>query len=99
MAGVSENRQVLVVVDVPRLYVKGDKLRLEQILSNLLSNAVKYSPKGGRVKLSATVKKGEAIISVLDSGPGIPPAKIDQVFDRFRQVQDPDRQMPGTGLV
>jgi PAS domain S-box-containing protein len=98
VAGISENRQVLIMVDVPGLHVRGDKLRLEQVLSNLLSNAVKYSPKGGRVKLSAAVKNNSVVISVLDSGPGIPAAKIDQVFDRFRQVQDPDRQMPGTGL-
>jgi signal transduction histidine kinase len=98
VAGAAETRQVMVVVDVPDLHVKGDKLRLEQILSNLLSNAVKYSPVGGRVRLTASSQNGQALISVFDNGLGISANKIDQVFDRFKQVQDPDHQMPGTGL-
>ncbi|MBS2011200.1 MAG: PAS domain S-box protein [Cyanobacteria bacterium SZAS TMP-1] len=98
VAGLTQSRNVLIVVDVPTLFVKGDSMRLEQVLSNLLSNAVKYSPVGGRVAVQATSQNGQAVISVADQGPGISPAKIDQVFERFKQVQDPGKQQAGTGL-
>ena len=98
VAGLSQSRKVLVVVDVPALFVKADAMRLEQVLSNLLSNAIKYSPEGGRVSLRAAVQNGQAVVSVIDNGPGISPNKLGQVFERFKQVQDPGLQMPGTGL-
>jgi PAS domain S-box-containing protein len=99
VAGLAVARNVLLVVDVPSLTVKGDPLRLEQVMSNLLSNAVKYSPEGGRVTLKAAATGGQALITVVDYGLGISPAKLDQVFERHRQVQDPGRQEPGTGRV
>jgi PAS domain S-box-containing protein len=98
ITALTESRKVLVVAEVPAMYVKGDPLRLEQILSNLLSNAVKYSPEGGRVTVSVTAQNGHAVVAVVDHGPGISPAKLGQVFERFKQVQDPGHQEPGTGL-
>jgi len=98
VGGLTQRGNVLIVTDLPALYVKGDALRLEQVLSNLLSNAVKYSPNGGRVTLKGVEKNGQAIITVADNGPGISPAKMDLVFERFKQVQDPGKQVAGTGL-
>jgi PAS domain S-box-containing protein len=92
------SHNVLVVVDVPAVMVKGDATRLEQVISNLLSNAVKYSPEGGRVTLRASTANGKAVITVIDHGLGISSAKLDQVFERHSQVQDPGHQEPGTGL-
>jgi len=86
-----------VEASLPPLYADAD--RLHQVLTNLISNAVKVSPKGGTIRLSGTRKGGFALISVADEGPGIPPDKLEQIFERFYQERDPENSRPlGTGL-
>jgi phosphoserine phosphatase RsbU/P len=86
-----------VEADLPPLYADAD--RLHQVLTNLLANAVKFSPEGGTVRLSGISKEGFALISVADKGPGIPPDRLEQIFERFHQVRDPQKSHPlGTGL-
>jgi PAS domain S-box-containing protein len=84
----------------PRLpIVAGDRDRLIQIVSNLVNNAVKYSPDGGKVTLSTRGEGGFALVSVADTGLGIPPDEIGHVFERFRRVRSGAAQsIPGTGL-
>jgi PAS domain S-box-containing protein len=84
----------------PRLpIVVGDRDRLTQVVSNLVNNAVKYSPDGGMVTLSTRAEDGFALISVTDTGLGIPPDEIGHVFERFRRVRSGAAQsIPGTGL-
>jgi PAS domain S-box-containing protein len=84
----------------PRLpIVAGDRDRLIQVLSNLVNNAVKYSPDGGTVTLASRVEGRFALISVTDTGVGIPPDEIGHVFERFRRVRSGAAQsIPGTGL-
>ena len=84
----------------PRLpIVAGDRDRLIQVVSNLVNNAVKYSPDGGRVTLSTRGEGGFALVSVTDTGLGIPPDEIGHVFERFRRVRSGAAQsIPGTGL-
>ena len=84
----------------PRLpIVTGDRDRLVQVVSNLVNNAVKYSPDGGMVTLSTRADGGFALISVADTGLGIPPDEIGHVFERFRRVRSGAAQsIPGTGL-
>ena len=84
----------------PRLpIVAGDRDRLVQVVSNLVNNAVKYSPDGGTVTLSSRSEGGFALISVTDTGVGIPPEEIGHVFERFRRVRSGAAQsIPGTGL-
>lgn len=82
---------------LPPVYADAD--RLHQVLTNLLSNAVKFSPAGGTIRLSGRKKEGFALISVADEGPGIPPDRLEQVFERFHQLRDPQKSHPlGTGL-
>jgi signal transduction histidine kinase/Na+/proline symporter len=82
---------------LPRVCADADWLH--QVLTNLLSNAVKFSPQGGTIRLSAGRKGKIALISVADEGPGIPPDRQEQVFERFHQVRDPQKSHPlGTGL-
>ncbi len=82
---------------LPPVYADAD--HLHQVLTNLLSNSVNFSPEGGTVRLSGMNKEGFALISVADEGPGIPPDKLEQIFERFHQVRDPQKSHPlGTGL-
>jgi len=79
------------------LLVLGDRRRMEQVLGNLLVNAHQYTPEGGRVTLSALERGDKIVISVADTGPGIPPAERDQLFERF--YRGPSGQRPsGLGL-
>ena len=84
----------------PRLpIVTGDRDRLIQVLSNLVNNAVKYSPEGGTVTLATRVDGGFTLVSVTDTGIGIPQDEIGHVFERFRRVHSGRAQsIPGTGL-
>ncbi|MCM2357722.1 MAG: ATP-binding protein [Geobacteraceae bacterium] len=86
-----------VEADLAPVYADAD--RLHQVLTNLLSNAVKFSPEGGAIRLSGRKQEGFALISVADQGPGIPADRLEQVFDRFHQVRDPQKSHPlGSGL-
>jgi signal transduction histidine kinase len=74
--------------------VQGDEMRLGQVIRNLLDNGVRYTPSGGTVRLSVergpreTGVTGEIAIHVEDSGPGIPVAERERVFERFHRVVD-----------
>jgi len=67
------------------IVVLGDPTRLRQIAWQLLSNGIKFSPREGTVRLAVESRRGEALLTVRDSGPGIDPAFLPRVFDRFTQ--------------
>jgi PAS domain S-box-containing protein len=76
-----------------------DAERLQQVVWNLLSNAVKFTPRGGRVAVSATRHRSQAVIEVHDTGPGIPPEFLPHVFERFTQADSSTtRRYGGLGL-
>ncbi len=64
----------------------GDQHRLHQVLANLLANAGTHTPAGTRVQTSIAVRDGQAVITVSDDGPGIPPDIQNQVFERFTRA-------------
>jgi signal transduction histidine kinase len=68
------------------VWLEADPTRLEQILTNLLTNAAKYTEPGGLIRLAARVEGDEVILSVTDNGIGIPPEKLETIFDMFMQV-------------
>jgi len=79
--------------------VLGDKNRLQQVVWNLLINAVKFTPKGGRVQVAIERSNSHVDLSVTDTGQGIAPEFLGQVFDRFRQADaSTTRQHGGLGL-
>jgi signal transduction histidine kinase/ActR/RegA family two-component response regulator len=81
------------------LLVEGDKARLAQILANLLNNAAKYTPPGGRIRVSVSREGGHVVLSVKDSGSGIPPEILPKIFEMFVQdSQTLDRSRGGLGL-
>jgi len=69
--------------------VEGDRDRLTQVIDNLLGNAIKFSPAGTTitVRLSPGEEAGSVTIEVIDQGIGIPPEKLEQIFERFYQVE------------
>jgi two-component system phosphate regulon sensor histidine kinase PhoR len=78
--------------------VDGDPAKLHDIVRNLVENAVNYSPEETEVRLGAAHDNGTYLITVADSGPGIPPNDLTRVFERFYRV-DKSRSRPGgTGL-
>jgi GAF domain-containing protein len=81
------------------LLVWGDRERLSQVLDNLLHNAVKFSPNGGRITVRVVDRGDHAEVSVQDTGIGIPPDKLDRIFERFYQVDGSTRRrFGGMGL-
>jgi PAS domain S-box-containing protein len=66
--------------------VEGDRIRLTQVFSNILHNAAKYTPPAGRIRVHVHHEGGEAVVSVRDSGVGIPPAMLTQVFEPFARL-------------
>ncbi len=79
--------------------VLADRNRLQQVFDNLLSNAVKFSDPGGRVRIAATPDGRAWRVDVADSGIGIPPDELSQVFDRFVRASNARKaSVPGTGL-
>src|ERR1044071_369706 len=80
-------------------WVLGDVIRLEEVIVNLLSNAAKYTPEGGDIWLSIEEEGEEVVIRVRDSGVGIAPDLLPQIFDLFTQAQRTlDRSQGGLGI-
>lgn len=80
-------------------FVLGDREAMIQVLDNLVSNAIKYTPDGGKISLSLTVKGSFVRIDVEDTGIGIPEEHLDRIFERFYRVDKArSREMGGTGL-
>ncbi|MFK4100126.1 ATP-binding protein [Streptomyces sp. NPDC019531] len=81
------------------LVLHADGEQLDRVLMNLLSNAVKFTPEGGKVSVRAEREDGEVILSVSDTGIGIPEKEQEKLFQRFfRASNATDAAIPGTGL-
>jgi len=77
----------LLELDLPEpLPIEGDPRRLEQVLVNLLANAHHHTPPGTRITLTGRVTAGEVVLSVADTGPGIPPDELERIFHRFHRL-------------
>jgi two-component system, OmpR family, phosphate regulon sensor histidine kinase PhoR len=84
--------------DISPITLKGDAFKLEQLLTNLIDNALKYTEKG-QISVDTQVREGNAIITVNDTGIGIPREDLGRVFERFYVVdKSRSRSMGGTGL-
>jgi PAS domain S-box-containing protein len=81
------------------LFVSGDRGRLSQVLTNLLENALKYSPLGGVVRVTLARSEADAVVSVVDSGIGIPKEEQAHLFERFFRARNaPVSGFGGLGL-
>lgn len=79
--------------------VRVDRDRVLQMLGNLLGNAIKFTPVGGEVAVEAHRDDRHVLVTVGDTGPGIAPADLPHVFDRFYQSTRPTRRGSGLGLA
>lgn len=92
--------RTLVLREAPEpLPVRGDGLRIQQVVMNLVTNALRYAPPGSTAEVALSSGDGVHRVVVRDHGPGVPPAFADRIFQRFAQA-DPDdpRSAGGTGL-
>lgn len=94
------NKKIKIDLDLPdkKLFVYGDKSRLDQVISNLLSNSLRYTDEG-YIKVKANRRDDEIVFSIIDTGIGITQKAIKRIFERFyRTDKARDRQKGGTGL-
>jgi signal transduction histidine kinase len=77
--------------------IAADGRRVRQIVFNLVSNAVKFTPRDGRIDVSARLGDGQVEIAVADTGPGIAREELETIFEEFKQATD-GKRAEGTGL-
>lgn len=95
----TEGHELVAELDpaIDRLLI--DPLKLNQVLTNLVDNALKYTPTGSRIEVGAHLKADQIELWVRDDGPGIPPADLPHIFERFYRVEKGrSREKGGTGL-
>jgi len=78
--------------------VWASELDMIAVVKNLVDNAIRYTPEGGRVDLSVGVSEGKVVLRIQDSGPGIPLAERDRVFDPFYRTLGSEQIGSGLGL-
>lgn len=95
----SAGQKLILSLPETPVILNADFTRLAQVFSNLLSNSVKYTPRGGEIWFSAQAADGEIVVTVRDSGVGIPASALDSIFDLFSQVsRDNDFNAGGLGI-
>jgi len=78
--------------------IKADYEKITWVLNNLISNALKYTDSGDKILVSASLKNNKMLVSVKDTGVGIPEEYLNKIFDKFVQVKGGDFEVRGTGL-
>lgn len=92
-------KDVEVIVDASKAVITGSKPILTEMIYNLTDNAIKYNKEGGSVKICVTDEGNKFVLSVSDTGIGIPPEHIDRIFERFYRVdKSHSKAVGGTGL-
>ncbi len=97
--GIADKAQIKLSVSTVAAELRGDRDRIVQTLTNLLSNAIKFSPMGSTIFITTKPQNQSIQFTVQDQGRGIPPEKLEMIFERFQQVDSSDsRNHEGTGL-
>ena len=93
-----KNINVDVILVDNKLKVKGDRDRVDQVITNLLDNAIKFVPDGGTIRIGTSIKANKLLVGVFNDGPGIPKEEIKYIWDRFHKVDKARSKGGGTGL-
>ncbi|MGE0384062.1 MAG: ATP-binding protein [Gammaproteobacteria bacterium] len=88
--------QVLQVAECADARIHAGEPALNALIGNLVDNAIRYTPEGGRIDVAMARENSSAVLSIVDSGPGIPAHERARVFDRFYRL--PGNGAPGSGL-
>jgi signal transduction histidine kinase len=95
---VAEEKGVMITTAVPQdLSLAADRNRMLEALANLLDNAIKYTPRGGRVEIAGSLRQQQVILTVTDTGMGIPSEDLPKIWDRLYRG-DESRSQRGLGL-
>lgn len=96
-----ESKEIRLHLDAPIALppVLADRLQIERVLANLISNAVRHTRRGGDIRITATASDNHLIISVSDTGSGIPAEYLPRIFDKFVQVPNAPTGGAGLGLA
>jgi signal transduction histidine kinase len=89
--------QLTLTTEPEQITIAADSRRVRQIVFNLVSNAVKFTPRDGRIDVSARLDDGQVEIAVADTGPGIAREDLETIFEEFKQATD-GKRAEGTGL-
>jgi signal transduction histidine kinase len=93
-------RGITLAVDTPpTLLARLDAAKIQRVLLNLLGNAFKFTPDGGTVRCTLEARGEQIVLSVADSGPGVPPEQREAIFDRFHRGAGDHRGGTGLGLA
>jgi len=100
MAPLCEKTAISLEITVPKdqLTIVGDEESLVRVFTNIISNATKYTPPGGKISVSATDDECYVVVSISDTGIGIPHDKIPFIFDPFFRVKGREERHRGSGL-
>jgi heavy metal sensor kinase len=93
-----EKKQSIVVEAAGQPHARADRLAVRQAVINLVDNAIKFSPVGGRIRVRVAETPREAVLEVIDTGPGIPAESRGRIFDRFYRAASGSGGAAGTGL-
>ena len=96
----NSNKNIKIQLEIPdkKLFIYGDKGRLEQVIDNLLSNSMRYTDQG-HIRIKVLRRDNELVFSIIDTGIGISRKSINRIFERFyRADKARDRRKGGTGL-
>lgn len=76
-----------------------DRTKVEVMINNLISNAIKFTPQDGSIEIETSTEEGQFVLTVKDSGPGIPPGKEEVIFERFHRLSRPEEEyVEGMGV-
>ncbi|KPK03807.1 MAG: hypothetical protein AMJ56_18470, partial [Anaerolineae bacterium SG8_19] len=94
------SKKIGLVLDDPAedLLIEGNSVLLSRASGNLLDNAIKYTPEGGEVHIRLGQNNGNALVSIIDNGPGIPTRDLPRVFEKFFRARPELDDVPGSGL-
>jgi two-component system, chemotaxis family, sensor kinase Cph1 len=94
----AEAKRITLTSDLGAAAVNADRDRIFQVLSNLVGNAIKFTPEGGSIFVRAETESTGVRVTVSDTGPGIPPDQLANLFDRYWQARRSDQEGSGLGL-